>query len=82
MSKDLRFRDPQESLLSTEGDTIGLGSLDDMMNGLKVFPDKLMNPRVFWDSLVRSVGKLIASSWSFDRNIVGKGLSPVRDLRS
>ena len=82
MSKDLSFRDAQEGLLSTEGDTIGLGSLDDTMNGLKVFPDKSTNPRVFQDSLVQSVRKLVASSWSFDRNIVSKGLSLVRDLRS
>jgi len=56
--------------------------LDDSVNCFKVLPDESTNSGVLWNGLIGSVGEFISRLWTFDWNIVGEGLSPVRDLQA
>ena len=80
VSKNISTGNSDECLLSTEHGSVTLNSLDDLMNCLKVLPNKSTNSGVLWNGLVDSVRELVLRLRTFDWNIVGEGLSPVRDL--
>ena len=81
VSKNLSFWNANERLLATEGDTIRLGLVNNPMNCLKVLPDKLSDSRILRHHFVRTIRKFVLSSGTLDRNIIHKGLGPMRDLR-
>jgi hypothetical protein len=82
MSKDISTRDTDKSLLPAERSSIGLHSLDNPMDSLEMLPDESPNTRIVGNGLVGTVGKLVARLRTFDRDIISKGLSPVRNLGS
>jgi hypothetical protein len=50
------------------------------MNSLEMFPDESTNARVIRDRLIRSIRMLVSSRRAFNRDVVGEGLSPMRNL--
>jgi hypothetical protein len=80
MSEDLGSRNSKKGFLPTEGSTISFDSLNESMNSLEMFPDESTNSGVLGDSLIRAIGEFVSSRRTFDGDIVGEGLSPVRNL--
>ena len=80
MSKDISARNTNKGLLPTEHSSIQLDTLDNPMYSLEMFPDESMNTGITGKHLVGSIRKLIARLWTFNWNIISKGLSPVRNL--
>ena len=52
------------------------------MDCLKVLLDELSDSRILGHHLVRTIGKFVSSSGTFDRNVIHEGLGPMRDLRT
>ena len=80
MSKDISARNTNKGLLPTEHSSIQLDTLDNPMYSLEMFPDESTNTGITGKRLVGSIRKLIARLWTFNWNIISKGLSPVRNL--
>ena len=82
MPKNICLKYSNKGFLPTKCCSIRLDTLDDLMNVLKVLPDKVTNARVLGDSLVETIREDVASVRSLDGDIISEGLGQVRDFRS
>ena len=80
MSENISARNTNEGLLPAESRAVGFDTLNNPVNSLEMFPDEPSDSGIPRHGLERTIGKLVAGLWTFDRDIVGKRLGPIGNL--